>query len=109
MQVVSVASSSSRADLEDLLRSSHVVSLHCPLNARTHGLLGAKELAMMRRGALLVNCARGAVIDKAALLDALQVRGSQYKNPFSKMPTPTMLSRMVDGGCNRGRTAESVT
>jgi phosphoglycerate dehydrogenase-like enzyme len=50
MEVQGLASQSSREDLERLLRESHVVSIHCPLNERTNGLLGRAELAMMRPG-----------------------------------------------------------
>lgn len=70
-QVVSTNSKSTRADLEQLLATAHVVSLHCPLNEATRGLLGPAELALMQPGALLVNCARGSVIEKDALLGAL--------------------------------------
>ncbi|KAG1660833.1 hypothetical protein FOA52_008944 [Chlamydomonas sp. UWO 241] len=71
MTVFGVSSASSRGELESLLTVSHVVSLHCPLNARTTGLIGRTELSLMRPGALLINCARGAVIDKEALCEAL--------------------------------------
>lgn len=57
--------------LEALLASSDVVSLHVPLRADTTRLIGANELARMKRGALLVNTARGALIDPAALREAL--------------------------------------
>lgn len=55
----------------DLLSGADVVTLHVPLTPRTRGLLGAAELARMKEGALLVNCARGGVVDEAALLEAL--------------------------------------
>jgi len=60
-----------RATLAELLKSSHVVSLHTPLDERTHHLIGAGELALMRPDAHLVNTARGALIDVAALRQAL--------------------------------------
>ncbi|KAG2493655.1 hypothetical protein HYH03_008170 [Edaphochlamys debaryana] len=72
MQVVGVTSKSPRSDLEALLRSSHIVSLHCPLTPATRGLIGAPELALMRDDAVLINCARGSVVDREALLAALQ-------------------------------------
>jgi phosphoglycerate dehydrogenase-like enzyme len=49
-----------------------VVTLHLPLTAATRGLIGARELACLRPGAMLVNTARGALIDMPALRDALQ-------------------------------------
>jgi glycerate dehydrogenase len=49
-----------------------VLSLHCPLNDATRGLIGRRELALMKPEAILVNTARGALIDLAALADALK-------------------------------------
>lgn len=58
--------------LGELLRRSDVVTIHCALGPTTRGLLGAEELARMKRGALLVNTARGAVVDEGALVAALE-------------------------------------
>ena len=58
--------------LPHLLRQADAVSLHCPLTGETRHLIGAAELALMKPGALLVNTARGAVIDEAALVDSLR-------------------------------------
>lgn len=58
-------------DVDELLAESDVVTLHVPLAAGTRGLLDAARLARMKRGALLVNVARGGVVDEAALADAL--------------------------------------
>jgi phosphoglycerate dehydrogenase-like enzyme len=57
--------------LDDLLRTSDVVSVHVQLTAQTRGLLGRREFALMKPGALFVNTARGAVVDSAALAAAL--------------------------------------
>jgi glyoxylate reductase len=59
------------ADLDDLLRTADVVSLHVPLTAATRGLVTAERLALMKPTAVLVNTARGAVVDEAALAEAL--------------------------------------
>jgi lactate dehydrogenase-like 2-hydroxyacid dehydrogenase len=58
--------------LEDLLRTSDVISVSCPLDAATKGLLSYKEFAQMKDGVFLVNTARGAIIDEDALIAALE-------------------------------------
>ena len=58
-------------DLEHLLRTSDVLTLHCPLNADTTGMINAERLAMMKQGSIVLNMARGALIDEQALADAL--------------------------------------
>lgn len=64
MEVTPIHSSSPRTEFEDMLRSCTFVSLHCPLTAKTRGLIGKAELAMMPRGSMIINYARGEVIDK---------------------------------------------
>ncbi|MCX4749427.1 oxidoreductase [Kitasatospora sp. NBC_01287] len=59
-------------DLSALLRTSQVLSLHLPLTARTHGLIGRAELALLPPGAILLNTARGGIVDEQALADALR-------------------------------------
>jgi len=61
-----------RIPLDQLLASSHVVSLHCPLTDKTRNLIGARELGLMRRDALLINTARGGIVEETALLEALR-------------------------------------
>jgi (S)-sulfolactate dehydrogenase len=61
-----------KVSLEDLLAASDVVTLHCPLNEQTRGLIGARELARMRRGAVLINSARGGIVDEEACAAALR-------------------------------------
>ena len=58
--------------LHELLPQVDVLTLHVPLNDNTRGLIGAAEFALMKPDAILVNTARGAVVDPAALVDALQ-------------------------------------
>jgi len=58
--------------LAELLSRSDIVSLHVHLNAETEGMIGAEAFAQMRPGAILLNSARGAVVDEAALIAALQ-------------------------------------
>jgi glycerate dehydrogenase len=63
---------SGRMDLDDLLPQVDVLSLHCPLSPATQGLIGARQLARMKPDAVLVNTARGALVDSAALAEALR-------------------------------------
>ena len=60
------------ADLDELLAESDFVSVHCPLNRETRGMIGAKELALMKETAFLINAARGGIVDEAALFAALR-------------------------------------
>src|SRR5690606_19922658 len=57
--------------LEDVLRRSDVLSLHCPLTPQTQNLINADRLALIKPSALLINTGRGALIDEAALAAAL--------------------------------------
>lgn len=59
-------------DLETLLSSSDIISLHVPSTPETYQLINAQRLALMKRGAYIINTARGTLIDEAALLDALE-------------------------------------
>ena len=57
--------------LEELMKESDIVSLHVPSNASTRGMIGRAQIACMKPTALLINCARGPIVDSAALADAL--------------------------------------
>jgi len=61
-----------RVPFLEVLRGSDVVTLHAPLNDETRHLVGRDELASMRKSALLINCARGGLVDEAALAEALR-------------------------------------
>ena len=63
-----------RVPLEQLLRNADIVSLHCPSTAATRGMIGAAQLALMKPDAILINTARGALVDSAALAAALKER-----------------------------------
>ena len=60
-----------KMSLEELFRTSDAVSLHCPLTPTTHHLVNAERLALMKPTAILINTARGPIIDEQALADAL--------------------------------------
>lgn len=61
-----------RTAFDDVLGQSDYLSLHCPLTATTRGLIDAAALARMKPGAVLINTARGAIVDSQALIDALR-------------------------------------
>ena len=60
------------ASIDDVLATSDIVSLHCPLTAETHHLVDAERLQTMRDGVMLINTSRGALIDTQAVIDALK-------------------------------------
>lgn len=69
MTIVSVGRS--RGDLDELMRTADIVSVHVPLSAETIGLITRERLALLRDGATFVNTARGAIVDEDALVDEL--------------------------------------
>jgi len=80
--------------LDELLEASDVVSVHCPLLPGTERLLGARELALMGRDAVLINTARGGIVDEAALIEALeggQLRGAALDVFAQEPPTDSRL------------------
>ena len=58
--------------LNDLVRASDIISLHCPLTPETHHLINASTLAKMKRGVMLINTGRGALIDSREVIAALK-------------------------------------
>lgn len=60
-----------RTSFEAVLRMSDIITLHCPLNDETRGLIGREEFEMMRRDAILINTARGGLVDENSLVEAL--------------------------------------
>jgi glyoxylate reductase/D-3-phosphoglycerate dehydrogenase len=76
--------------LPEILRTSDIISLHVPLNDSTHHLLGAQELAVMKKSAIIVNTSRGPVIDEKAMTAALSA-GKLFGaglDVFDEEPTP---------------------
>ncbi|HEX9576546.1 MAG TPA: phosphoglycerate dehydrogenase [Myxococcales bacterium] len=59
-------------DLPEIFRRADAITLHVPLTELTRNLIGAEQLARMKKGALIVNCARGGLVDEKALADALR-------------------------------------
>ena len=83
-------------DLGSLLECADIVSLHCPLTARTRGMMGAAQFARMKPGSLLINTARGPVIDEPALVEALK------NGPLAGAGLDTFALRR-GGWCTDGR------
>ena len=75
--------------LTELLGRSDIVSIHAPLNDRTRGLIGAPELSVMKRSALLINVARGGIVDEAALAEALDRVRSPARPSTSSRANPS--------------------
>lgn len=78
-QAVESDCQASYVSLDECLALSDFVSLHCPLNQETKGLIGSRELSLMKRDSILINTARGAIIDEKALVAALverRIRGA---------------------------------
>ena len=59
-------------DLETLVKEADYLTLHCPMIEKTRGIIGAEQLKAMKKTAMLINCARGGLVDEAALYDALK-------------------------------------
>lgn len=81
-----------QVSLDELLSCADIVSLHCPLTEQTKGLIGKDQLAKMKRSAILINTARGAVVDSAALaatLTAGELAGAACDVFEMEPPLPT--------------------
>ena len=103
-----------RVELDELMSTSDVVTLHVPLMPSTQGLIGARELALMKPTAILVNTCRGQVVDEAAVLDTLTQRRiyGAGLDVFEEEPTPSgnpllELDNVTVGPHMAGRTGES--
>jgi phosphoglycerate dehydrogenase-like enzyme len=77
-------------DLDGLLAWAEAVSLHMPLNEQTRGLLDGRRLALMRPGTALVNTARGALVDRAAMIAAAHLRAA-FDNVWEQPPVDDLL------------------
>ena len=88
-----------RLDLRALLTASDVVSLHVPLTDATHAMIGAEALALMRPDAVLINTARGGVVDERALAGALREGrlGGAALDVFEAEPLAAEAGRLFEG------------
>jgi glycerate dehydrogenase len=99
-----VADFPGKVDLATILRESDIVSLHCPLTPATRNIIGAAELKAMKKTAILINTARGGLVDEAALVaalkageiagagfDVLSVEPPKAGNPLLEADLPNLL------------------
>lgn len=88
-----------RMELEQLLRTSDVVSLHVPLTAETRSMIDARALSLMKPRAVLINAARGGVVDEDALVAALQAGtlGAASLDVFESEPLDAARGQRFDG------------
>jgi D-3-phosphoglycerate dehydrogenase / 2-oxoglutarate reductase len=82
--------SAKKLPLDEVLKKADYISLHVPLLPATKGLIGAEQLAMMKKGAFLINTSRGAIVDEADLIKALRSGhlGGAGLDVFDTEPTP---------------------
>src|SRR5688572_25682312 len=80
------------AEFDEVLAKADFVTLHLPLTAETKNLFGTATLTKMKKGAYLINCARGGVVDEAALYEVLKSGhlGGAALDVFEKEPTPAL-------------------
>lgn len=117
---------SEKVELDELMKRSDFISLHIPSTEETYHLIGEKELSLMKKGAYLINTARGAVVDEKALLKALKNRwiAGAALDVFEKEPeitegltkldnivfTPHVGSATIEARNNMGlKAAENIT
>ena len=103
--------------LGGLLENSDIISVHCPLNERTKGLIGAAELRKMKPSSIIINVARGGIVDEAALAEALDggvIRGAALdvftSEPLRESPLLGLKdpSRLLASPHNAWSTVEAI-
>jgi D-3-phosphoglycerate dehydrogenase / 2-oxoglutarate reductase len=88
-------------DFDTLLSSSDIISVHTPLTEATRHRFGAREFALMKPSAVFINCARGGIVDEAALLEALKrnaIHGAGI-DVFAQEPTPVSTAFFTLDNC----------
>ena len=87
--------------LEELLQEADVVSLHVPLTKDTKGMIGMPQLRQMKRSSILINCARGGIIDEDSLLQALmsnEIYGAALDAMEVEPPTLKQYEQLLQNG-----------
>ncbi len=78
------------AEVDDICQRADIITVHTPLNKDTKGLIDARRIGLMKKGVMLVNCARGGIVDEAALLEGLlsgKIGGAAF-DVFEQEPLP---------------------
>ncbi len=84
--------------LEDIVRYADVITVHTPLNEETRGMINSEHFARMKDGVIIVNCARGGIIDEAAMLQALEsgkVTGAAFDVWSEEPPATAVLKKLI--------------
>ena len=91
-----------KVSLDELLATSDVVSIHCPLTPETRGLIGPTQLARMKKGAVLINSARGGIVDERACAEALRSGhlGGAALDVFDHEPIKSEAGKVFTGLSN---------
>ena len=85
-------------DLEELLPAADIITVHTPLTDETRGMIGSREIGLMKKGVRLINCARGGILDEAALLEGLtsgKIAGLGLDVYSHEPPKEELLRRIV--------------
>ena len=95
-----------KADLDPLIETSDVISLHLPVTPKTKNLIDAGALARMKKGTILINPARGGIVDEAALVDALKSGhlGGAMLDVFVNEPLSEETAKKAYAGLKAGFT-----
>lgn len=109
-----------RANLAQLLAEAHIVSIHVPLNTQTRGLFGTAEFRQMRQGSILINTARGGIIDehqlaafmsqfprhiKAVAIDTFALEKDRFDSPLTGIPNAQLTPHIAGNTTTAIRTA----
>lgn len=73
------------ATMDEFLEKTDVLSIHCPLNKSTVGLIGEKEIRKLKKGSIIINTARGKVLDETALISALEDGHVSHKRHYYRL------------------------
>ena len=85
-------------NLEEIIRYADIITVHTPLNAETRGMINAAHFPKMKEGVIIINCARGGIIDETAMLAALEagkIRGAAFDVWSEEPPATVTLKKLI--------------